>query len=423
MFQWLDIRKLPTLKTIETMRIRIAPHAEGLPEDGGDPQIPTSKSHAQRALCLAAFLPVETVIEDLPASRDVKVLSTALQDAPAGVLQLLDNGTAMRILSVLLPLLGEKCALDGGPRLKQRPLTASVEFLERYGGNSTEEWPRRFSGRGVDWPEHLEIDASLSTQPASGVLLGAALRLARQGQRHCVHIQRPAAHDYLLVTIEVLKWFGFTVDSWWVGDDLVVDVAEWSTPAPGHTVRIPVDASSFTFYAGLMATHGRPIQPPSDCDPHPDWLFTDDLDRLLNAPPGEVLKFHELHRRPDTFPCLAALAALRHGKTEFTDVPALRLKESDRIHAMSVALTALGAGCQELPDGLIVEGPLPVHEAPVDVPTPDDHRIVMAIALLGTRIPGGVVVDNAAAVDKSWPGYFDWLGRVAQVSTVSFPPA
>ena len=404
------------------MRIRITPSVDGVPEDGGAPQIPTSKSHAQRALCLAAFLPVETSIDDLPAARDVRVLSTALQDVSAGVLQLLDNGTAMRILSVLLPLLGEECAIDGGPRLKQRPLIASVEFLTRYGGTSTEDWPRRFSGRGVDWPEHLEVDASLTTQPASGVLLGAALRLARHGARHCVHIRKPSAHEYLLVTIEVLEWFGFSVDSWWEGEDLVVDFTRWTRPAPGHRVRIPIDASSFTFYAGLMAAHGRAIQPPTDPGPHPDWLFSDDLDRLLHAKPGEILKFEELHLRPDTFPCLAALAALRHGRTEFSGVPALRLKESDRIRAMSVALTSLGAACRELPDGLVVEGPLPAHDAAVDVPTPDDHRIVMAVALLGTRIPGGVVLDNPRAVEKSWPDYFDWLGRVAEVSPVSSPP-
>ena len=61
---------------------------------------------------------------------------------------------------------------------------------------------------------------------------------------------------------------------------------------------------------------------------------------------------------------------------------------------------------------------MPVHEAPVFVPTPADHRIVMAIALLGTRIPGGVEIGNPEAVAKSWPGYFEWLGRVSEVTSV-----
>ena len=151
-------------------------------------------------------------------------------------------------------------------------------------------------------------------------------------------------------------------------------------------------------------------------DSHPDWLFGDDLDRLLRAPPNTEMVFRELRRRPDTFPCLAAVAALRCGRTVFTGIPSLRHKESDRIRAMAEGLAALGVRCEERPDGLAVEGPMPTHETPVHLPTPDDHRVVMALALLGSRVPGGVEIDNPAAVRKSWPDYFDWLGRVSEVT-------
>jgi 5-enolpyruvylshikimate-3-phosphate synthase len=418
------------------VRIRIAPRVGGLPLDGSVPTIPTSKSHAQRAMCLAAFLPGRTRIDFLPDSRDVQTLAVALArlNAPESVdavpvLDLADNGTALRVLSVLVPMLGMAGDLEAGARLRARPWVAAQGFLTRYGAACTTEWPRRVDGRGaegkgIDWPEELEVDAGTTSQVATGVLLGAAIRVARgDAGHHLVRILAPAAPDYLLVTKAVLTWFGSEVTAWSDGEDLVCDIAGYSPPPGDHVVEIPPDPSSHTFVAAFYAIHdadaavvGTVVGTGHDDDPHPDWLFADDLRRLLSAPANEELVFREIGRRPDTFPCLVAVAALRCGKTTFAGAPALRHKESDRIRAMADALTCLGVPCEERPDGLTVEGPMPVHDAPVFVPTPDDHRIVMAVALLGTRISGGVELANASAVAKSWPDYFDWIGDVADVT-------
>jgi hypothetical protein len=56
-----------------------------------------------------------------------------------------------------------------------------------------------------------------------------------------------------------------------------------------------------------------------------------------------------------------------------------------------------------------------VDYAALGLPAPADHRVVMALALLGAVLPSGVVVDHAEAVSKSWPEYFAWLARCAEV--------
>ena len=82
-------------------------------------------------MCLAAFLPCETRVDSLPDSRDVKTLAAALAvlcgpattDLPAddlAAVDLVDNGTALRILSVLVPILGLACEIEAGPRLRAR---------------------------------------------------------------------------------------------------------------------------------------------------------------------------------------------------------------------------------------------------------------------------------------------------------------
>jgi 3-phosphoshikimate 1-carboxyvinyltransferase len=98
-------------------------------------------------------------------------------------------------------------------------------------------------------------------------------------------------------------------------------------------------------------------------------------------------------------------------------LPALRDKESDRLQAIAAGLCAAGAGCRVEDDGLVVVGPLPrTPVVPRELPAVADHRIVMALSLLGTVLPGGVRVGNEQAVGKSWPAFFDWLGRAARVT-------
>ncbi len=401
------------------MRIRIAPRPEGIPADLGSPELPTSKSHAQRALCLAHYLPGTYEILGLPPSRDVQVLSEALSQEDTATLDLLDNGTALRFLAVIPAILGQECTLDGGERLRERPLDAAVEFLTRYGANASCGWPKHLDGRAAQFPEELEVDASLTSQVASGVLLGAAIRLARLGERRVLRIRQPTAVNYLMVTLEVLAWFGFETAHWREDEDLLVELQSWTAPAEGQQIKIPLDASSFSFFAAFLAMHGLEVERTLGTeDSHPDWLFCEDLRRLLTAEPHAELVFREIHQRPDTFPCLVTMAAMRCGTTRILGIPSLRHKESDRIAAMASALEVLGLEHRELPDGIEVTGPVIAHEVPVSLPCPDDHRVVMALALLGTRLPGGVELNNPSSVDKSWPGYFDWLSRVSSVKTL-----
>lgn len=403
-----DPRKQPPP---EPSQIRILPGAiDALALDISG--VPRSKSHAQRALCLDALLPGQRTLQELPAGRDVQGLIRALAGR-TGVVDLVDNGTGLRLLSVFLPLVGETARLDAGPRLRERPLQASIEFLARYGGRVEGAWPRCFTPPG-SWPKELGVDAVGTTQVASGVLLGAGIRLARDGAQHLVHVRQPQAREYLLVTLEVLRAFGIETQHWWDEGDLLVEFERFDPGAAGTAYEVPLDASSFVFVRALAALHGLQLrEPPSDA--HPDWRFAEDLQQLLAAEPGARLWFRKLARRPDTFPALTALAALRMGETRFVGIPSLRHKECDRIRAMAEGLGRLGARCEELPDGLVVRGPLPEQAGMVQLDCPDDHRIVMALSLLGTRLPAGIQIAPSEAVRKSWPGFFAWLSAVAEV--------
>ncbi len=431
-----------------TVATRIARRPGSVPADLGNPQIPGSKSHAQRAMCLAAFLPGSWVLRGTPRNDDVTTLANALRAVGAGVndhigrmvitaadsanLARLDfgaNGTALRILSVLLPMLGRSAQLDGAAELTRRPMDAALDFLSRYGAAvEADSWPWSVGGELVDWPLELHVNAQVTSQVASGVLLGAALQVAgwdraEVAKSRSVYVHRPVSKGYLDVTARVLRDFGFDVTRQHKSDGVLYQIHGWQRPAEvwDREVEIPPDPSSLCFPLALAQMHAIPWQPPvrGDTDPHPDWDFRLYLAKLGAAKDGDALDVVGVRDHPDCFPALAVLAATRQGQTRFGGIRTLRSKESDRIHAMAAGLAAAGAETQEHEDGITVKGPVQRHGPMRRLPTTHDHRVVMALALLGTVLEEGVCLENEAAVAKSWPGYFEWLGRVATVEPVA----
>ncbi len=335
----------------------------------------------------------------------------------AGSVELGENGTALRLLTVVTAMLAGRVRFDGREGLRRRPLEPVLDILGQAGVvTSASALPLEIDGTGAEWPAVLRIDAQLTTQPASGALLGCALRARRGWETPRLRVVAPSAPGYLELTARMLEQFGHRVTREPTDREIVLAVDGAPGPAPAD-YAVPADASAAAFPAALAALHGIPWAAAADGDdPHPDLAMSGDLARLVGAPEGAAVELAELGQRPDSVPALAVVAALRTGSTAFVGVPALRAKESDRIDAMCAGLTAAGVRCDEMPDGFVVHGPMDRAGAQVALPATADHRIVMALALLGTVRSGGVVVPHPGAVGKSWPGYWDWLGRVAGVS-------
>ncbi len=118
-------------------------------------------------------------------------------------------------------------------------------------------------------------------------------------------------------------------------------------------------------------------------------------------------------RAIDELPALFALAAFAKGRSVFRDAGELRKKESDRISAMARGLRALGVACEELEDGLAIEGdPDRVVPGGTSFDGAGDHRIVMALACVALRASGDVEVEGVEAIGKSYPSFLEDLARL-----------
>ena len=116
----------------------------------------------------------------------------------------------------------------------------------------------------------------------------------------------------------------------------------------------------------------------------------------------------DMNDLPDAALALAVVTLFADGPSRIHNVPNLRIKETDRLAALETELRRLGADAHAEPDALRVT-PRPLHGAAVH--TYDDHRIAMAFALAGMRVPG-LSIQDPGCVAKTWPDYFSVLEQL-----------
>jgi 3-phosphoshikimate 1-carboxyvinyltransferase len=112
---------------------------------------------------------------------------------------------------------------------------------------------------------------------------------------------------------------------------------------------------------------------------------------------------------PDTAQTLAVVALFARGETVIRGLHTLKLKETDRLAALATELRKLGAEVEAGDDYLAITPP--TRMTPAAIATYDDHRMAMSFAIAGTRV-AGVVIKDAECVNKTYPNYFEDLGRV-----------
>jgi 3-phosphoshikimate 1-carboxyvinyltransferase len=125
----------------------------------------------------------------------------------------------------------------------------------------------------------------------------------------------------------------------------------------------------------------------------------------LSLPKGkDLVAIHaDLSDCPDLLPTVAAMAALASGASELTGIERARLKESDRVAAMTEGLTRMGIAVREDAKKMTITGGMP-HGATID--SKNDHRIAMAFSILGA-MAGDTIIQNAECVSKTFPEYWD----------------
>jgi 3-phosphoshikimate 1-carboxyvinyltransferase len=340
--------------------------------------------------------------------------------APSDALYLGNNGTGLRLLTGTVCLGHGTFVLDGNSRMRQRPIEPLVHALKNLGvealcleGNGCP--PVKVQAKGLNGGK-TPLAGGQSSQYLSSLLL-AAPYATMDTQIDLVGplVSRP----YVQMTLEVMADFGVEVS---VEEEMCFLV----TGSQAYTARryvIEGDASSATYFMAAAAICGGQIRI-SNINPDSlqgDLRFADILETMgckVNRL-GEGLEItgplsnhgdlsFDLHEVPDMVPALAVVSAFRKGKTILQNIGHLRIKESDRVSALTRELRKIGATVEETAEQMIVQG---VAGRGAEIDCYSDHRIAMSFAITGLVIEG-IVIKDPDCVKKSFPDFWKTLGSL-----------
>jgi 3-phosphoshikimate 1-carboxyvinyltransferase len=432
------------------------------PLDGaaGSVLLPGSKSISNRVLLLAALCEGTTTIEDLLDSDDTRVMLDALRALGCGVqhrgralevtglgghapasharLFLGNAGTAMRPLTAALAVIGGEFELSGVARMHERPIGDLVDALRQLGCEvhylGVEGYPPLRIGRpALRLGAPIKVRGDVSSQFLTALLM--ALPLAARQDIVIEVIGELISKPYIEITLNLLARFGIEVrrEGW----------QRFTIPAgcryrsPGQ-IHVEADASSASYFVALGAIAASADAPLRIRGVGQNSIQGDirfiEAARMMGAQVSGGANSLEVSRGawplkaidldcnhiPDAAMTLAVMALYADGPSTLRNIASWRVKETDRLAAMSAELRKLGAGVEEGPDFIRVTPPAQWKAGSIH--TYDDHRVAMCFSLAAFN-PAGLPVRilDPKCVAKTFPDYFEALFSVVQAGTRSVP--
>lgn len=381
---------------------------------------PSSKSFGHRLLLAAVLAEGESVIANLTPSEDIDATLRCIQVLGAQVRQETDglhvmgrggkpgvdrgltfdcgeSGSTLRFLIPITLALQGGGSFTGRGRLMERPLKPYFDlFAQRDIYYAREEGGDRAGLEGELPPGEYQLPGNVSSQFITGLLF--ALPLLERDSR--IVITTPLeSRAYVDMTLDALARFG--VAARWDGEQaLLVPGAQQYRSA--H-VDVEGDWSQAAFwYAAAALGSEVTVCGMNQASSQGDRVVAEQFKQLTAVGDLEL----DVSQCPDLVPALAAMAAVRKGTTRITNAARLRIKESDRLAAVTDVLNRLGAEVTECSDGLVIVGRNSLAGG-VGVDSCNDHRIAMMAAVAATRCERPVVVMGAQCVAKSYPAFWD----------------
>lgn len=401
--------------------------------------VPGSKSLTQRALITAALADGRSVLSGPLVSEDTDYSSHALcqmgitvEQTPdkwriggsAGILQtplddiyLGNNGTATRFLTSVAALGNGEYIIDGDERMQERPIEPLITALRGWGVDI-----ESIHGSGCP-PLSIVADGlsggltilpeGKSSQYLSSLLLVAPY--ARK-QAELQVLGEIVSKPYIAMTLAVMADFGIQVEA-------APDFSAFSIPRGIYqpcAYEVEGDASNASYFWAAAAVTGGSVTVTNVPVPsmQGDALLVPLLARMgcnvVQAERGISVEGSsrleaiavDMGDMPDVVPTLAVVAAFATGPTEIRNIAHLRLKECDRLSAVSTELTKLGVRVDEFEDRMVIHGNGGVGMQPAEIETYNDHRMAMSMAVAGLRVPG-VRIRGEGCVVKSFPDFWE----------------
>ena len=322
-----------------------------------------------------------------------------------------ESGSTLRFLIPIASLTGQEVTFTGRGRLMERPQSV-YETLYREQDLRFEQTSAGLTVAGALTPGEYRLAGNVSSQFISGLLFALPLL---DGDSTLHLIPPVESRSYIDLTRAVQAAFGVT-SRWLDGNTLALPGRQHYHPCD-HAVEGDYSQAAFPAVLGAVCG-GVTVTGLSPDTLQGDAVILDILHRCgaQFTREGDTVTFAkaplhgvdiDLADCPDLGPVLMVLGLLCEGTTVIRNAERLRLKESDRIAAMEAELRACGGVLESEGGTITVHGCAEHLHAPEGIlHGHNDHRVVMSLAVLSAAAGLPLTVDDAEAIQKSWPNFF-----------------
>ncbi|MBS7644378.1 3-phosphoshikimate 1-carboxyvinyltransferase [Candidatus Bathyarchaeota archaeon] len=350
-----------------------------------------------------------------PEQNKLVVKGSPHLETPNDVINCKESGSTLRFITPVASLADGITVLTGGPSLRRRPIGELLEALSKLG-------VRCYTTRGDGYPPVIvfgggirggetSIVGDVSSQYISGLLFACP----RAFEDTEIHIVTPLeSKQYVKMTMEVLSAHGIRIDS-------SPDLQRFRIPArqtytsTNHKILGDYSSAAFLLAASAITESKVKLTNLSKKTTQADVAIIKILQEMgadinvgtnsVEVNGGNRLNCIKLDASatPDLVPVCAVLACYAEGQTQISHAERLRIKESDRLSAIRVELTKMGAEITETRDGLLIQGPSKLRGCVID--PHNDHRIAMACAVAALGAEGITVIRDSQCINKSYPKF------------------
>ncbi len=404
---------------------------------------PTSKSSMQRACAAALLNNGQTTIynpgksnDDLSALEVIKNLGASVTEtennliiASNGIkpvnneMNCGESGLGIRMFAPIAAISNQQIVINGTGSLLTRPMDFFDEIFPKLNiGIVSNNGKLPIQINGPLQPQNITIDGSLSSQFLTGLLMAYGKAATKPVTITVINLK---SKPYIDLTLLVMKDFGYDVINNNYQSFLINPINTQNAKNIKYTVEGDWSGGAFLLVAGAIAGNitvsgldtfstqadKAILKALVDCGSTIS-IQENQIEIALPSVGTEGLKpFHfNATDCPDLFPPLVALAAYCNGTSVIEGVSRLAHKESDRGQTLQQEFGKMGIEIILQDDLMLVKGGTGVNAAKVH--SRHDHRIAMACAVAGLKATGEIIIEEAEAINKSYPNFYEHLKQL-----------
>lgn len=365
--------------------------------------IPPSKSYSHRALICAALGGGQAL--NLGDSADIRATRACMEALKTkSAMDANESGSTLRFLIPIALAKNGRVEIKGSQRLMERPLEDYFKIFREQGIKYSLE-NNCLIAEGEMKSGEYRLRGDVSSQFITGLLFALPML---KGNSEIVITTELQSKAYVDMTIEVLNKYGIEIKE--TDNGYFVNGNQSYSPCD-YTVEGDFSQAGFFLAMGSVECLGlnhRSIQGDRqsvEVYRSMGMEISEIEDGYLTNGKAAVPTAVDVSQIPDFVPVLACVMATVKGESKIYNAGRLRIKESDRLAAITEELRKLGADIEEGEDYLVIHGGKPLKGA--ECSSHNDHRIAMALASISPHIEGELVIDGAESVNKSMPDFWE----------------